>query len=114
MIGTPGLLAKNDGMQPPYPLDSLRISEVPANVHPKAEIEFPRRTAAEKPIRLTVILDQRCCGDNFYAPVPVPADAGAGMAKVVVTFPNATPCTVDIPLVDEKRVSDDRPKEVGK
>jgi RNA polymerase sigma factor (sigma-70 family) len=114
MIGTPGLLAKNDGMQRPHPLDSLRISEVPADVHPKAEIEFPRRTAAEKPIRLTVILDQRCCGDNFYAPVPVPADAGAGMAKVVVTFPNSTPCTVDIPLVDEKRVTDDRPKEVGK
>jgi hypothetical protein len=114
MIGTPGLLAKNDDMQRPHLLDSLRISEVPATVHPKAEMEFPRRTAAEKPIRVTVILDQRCCGDNFYAPVPVPADAGVGMAKVMVTFTNATACTVDIPLVDENRDSGNQPKKTEK
>jgi RNA polymerase sigma factor (sigma-70 family) len=111
MIGTPGLSVKNDRLRALAP---LMTSEVPADVHPRAEIEFPGRLPADKPIRVTVVLSQRCCGDNFYAPVSVPTEAGAGVAKVMVSFPNATPCTAEIPLVDGKRDSGDRPKKSDK
>jgi hypothetical protein len=111
-IGTPGLLAKNDTMRPP--LDSLMTSEVPADIHPRAEIEFPGRSPADKPVRVTVVLNQRCCGDNFYAPVPVPAEAGTGVAKVVVSFPNAAPCKVEIPITDAARGTGNQPKNADR
>lgn len=56
-IGTPGLPTRNS----PYPVFSpLTTSEVPADVHPVARFEFPNKTPGKPPIKLKVILNERC------------------------------------------------------
>jgi RNA polymerase sigma factor (sigma-70 family) len=57
MIGTPGLPARNwrDRVFAP-----LGTEEVPANVHPVAEFEFPHESADQPPIKLRAALKQRC------------------------------------------------------
>lgn len=85
VIGTPGVPAQGNRVPVFAP---VLTTEVPADVHPQAEIEFPGLRSTDKPIRVTVALDRRCCGDNFHAPVSVPLDAGTGKAKVTVSFPD--------------------------
>ena len=51
-IGTPGF--------GPGSLAAVETDRVPKDVHPKAEIVFPGRTAADAPIRLALTLSQRC------------------------------------------------------
>jgi len=56
-IGTPGLppRERSDPVFAP-----LGTNEVPANVHPVAHFEFPHQDARKPPIKLEVVLDQRC------------------------------------------------------
>lgn len=106
-IGTPGLSTRNC----PFPVfASLTPDDVPADVHPVADFEFPNKDAKQPPIKLSVRLDRRCCGDTFYGPVRVPAGAGIGKAKVVVSFPEwkagkVAPTTFEVLIVEaqEKR-----------
>jgi hypothetical protein len=56
-IGTPGLPTRNS----PYPVFSpLSTTEVPSSVHPVARFKFPNQTPGKSPIKLEVVLDQRC------------------------------------------------------
>lgn len=56
-IGTPGQPARNSH----YPVFSpLTTSEVPADVHPVANFEFPNKAANQPPIKLKVVLEKRC------------------------------------------------------
>jgi hypothetical protein len=57
IIGTPGLPVR--GVAGPV-LAPLGITEVPADVHPVALLEFPHRDARRPPVKLQVVLDQRC------------------------------------------------------
>jgi hypothetical protein len=57
LIGTTGLPTRNQR----YPVYSpLVITEVPADAHPVAEIEFPGKTPADPTIKVTAKLDLRC------------------------------------------------------
>jgi len=78
---------------------------VPADVHPVAEIEFPGKQAGDQPIKTTIVLNQRCCGTLFHAPVRVPDEAGEGKARVRLSFAawkegKVAPAQVDVPVVD--------------
>jgi hypothetical protein len=57
LIGSPGIRARNSG----YPVFSpLTVTEVPADVHPLAQFEFPNKIRGEAPIKLEVPLNHRC------------------------------------------------------
>jgi len=66
----------------------LSLKEVPRNVQPVARFEYPVRSADGKPVTRELRLDQRCCGDTFYASLMLPKDATEGMVKVTVTVPD--------------------------
>jgi hypothetical protein len=56
-IGTPGVPTRNSR----YPVFSpLATSEVPTDVHPVAEFEFPNKAPDQPPIKVAVTLDKRC------------------------------------------------------
>lgn len=56
-IGTPGVPTRNSR----YPVFSpLTTSEVPADVHPVAEFEFPNKAPNQPPIKVEVPLNKRC------------------------------------------------------
>jgi hypothetical protein len=63
----------------------LTLEEIPAGVHPEAEIKFPA-ASGQKPIRVRFLLKERCCGNLLYGPVQVPEAAADGKAKVTLTF----------------------------
>ncbi|HEY8747850.1 MAG TPA: hypothetical protein VIM11_07740 [Tepidisphaeraceae bacterium] len=101
-IGTFGLPAR--GRDDPV-FAELANWDVPANVHPKADFEFAHKDATQPPIKLQVVLDQRCCGSLFYGPVRVPPEAATGNAKVTVSFPawkqgNVAPATFEVRIRD--------------
>jgi hypothetical protein len=84
-------------------------SRFPKDVRPVAEVEFPPAKPGGAVVRRRYVLDQVCCGSNFYAPIPVPKEAGVGMAKVTFSFPDwqgvsVAPCTVEIPVVEPQSV----------
>jgi hypothetical protein len=88
-----------DGALAPW----VGIDSVPKDVHPVAEIELPSGGERAKPLQVKIVLDQRCCGNRFYAAFPVPAAAAAGQAKVALSFPgwkdaDAAPATIDVPV----------------
>jgi hypothetical protein len=51
-VGTPGLGRGT--------FVALSAGDVPADVHPVAEVEFPSKEAGGKPVRAKVVLDRRC------------------------------------------------------
>ena len=57
MIGTPGLPARKWSNPVFAP---VATSEVPADVHPVARLEFPHKNASQPPIKLEVVLNRRC------------------------------------------------------
>jgi hypothetical protein len=57
LIGTPGLPPRNGSESVFAP---LATTDVPAAVHPMAHFEFPHKDAKQPPIKLQVLLDQRC------------------------------------------------------
>jgi hypothetical protein len=70
-VGTLGLGCNRDGKRvrtttfcQPFERDtggsSIKVSSIPADVHPIAEITFPNRRADGKPVKITVILQDRC------------------------------------------------------
>lgn len=85
--------------------------EVPRDLHPVAHFTFPPKTPGAAPVELSIKLDQRCCGDTMFAQMTVPHAAGAGMAKVTLTYAawkdrpvQAT--TFEIPIGGEPRDGD--------
>jgi hypothetical protein len=98
-VGTPGVGAGS--------FASFGNDDVAKDVHPVAEFVFQSKVPGGKPITKKVTLDQRCCGDQFYAKVEVPADAADAPAKVTLSFPNCPFGTVlaqtyDVPVIREK------------
>ena len=85
-IGTRNLLPKNCKLSG-LGFSPLTTSEVPADVQPIARFEIPTSTGDGKPIVKTVRLDERCCGDTFYARMTIPQEASAGRVRVTVSCP---------------------------
>jgi len=107
-IGTRSLPPKNCPYELFAPLTEL---EPPRHLHPTAVFKFPPRTAGGPPVELVVDLDQRCCGDTFYAQMAVPREAGEGRATVVLTYPAwaegaVQPTILELPIGGEPRSSD--------
>lgn len=72
--------------------------------HPKMEVEFPASEKGGAPIKRTYVLDQWCCGVNFYGEIQPPAGAGVGTAKVSLSFDawaegKVRPSTAEVPVV---------------
>jgi hypothetical protein len=70
-VGTPGRGSSRDGKGvrattfcQPFEREaggsSIKVSSIPADVHPVAEITFPSRRAGGKPIKVQVVLRERC------------------------------------------------------
>jgi hypothetical protein len=70
-VGTPCLGSNRDGksvrtttfcqsFQRDTGASSIKVSSIPADLHPIAEISFPNRQAGGKPINITVVLQDRC------------------------------------------------------
>ncbi len=85
-IGTRNLVAKGSEAQG-FGSTRLTTTEVPANVHPVATFEFPAASPHGTPIIREVQLDQRCCGDTFYALFTLPPECKSGNVKVTVECP---------------------------
>ena len=77
-IGTPGLGRGT--------FATLSAGVPPADLHPVAEIEFPAADPKAAPVRLTVDLDQRCCGTLYRGAVRVPPETATGKATVRLSF----------------------------
>ncbi|MFO0824305.1 MAG: hypothetical protein U0792_14525 [Gemmataceae bacterium] len=77
-VGTPGLGKGTFTFRP--------HEDVPKEAHPVVEIEFSHQEAGKPPIKLSVTLNKRCCGNCFHGPVLVPGDAALGPAKVFLSF----------------------------
>ncbi|OAI53291.1 hypothetical protein AYO47_05160 [Planctomyces sp. SCGC AG-212-M04] len=80
----------------------LTTSEVPPDLHPVATFEVPSATPGGPPTRREVVLNQRCCGDNFYAQWKLP-ETTAERVKVTVTMPlwvghDVKPATFEVPV----------------
>ena len=99
-IGTPALPPR----ECKYPMFSpLTDTEIPGKVHPTAIVEYPPGTPRSGPVVRTVRLDLRCCGDTVYARMAVPREAGEGMAKVTLAYPEwrervVHPATFQVPI----------------
>lgn len=101
-IGTPGLPPRKHSDPVFAP---VATSEVPADVHPVANFEFPHKDPKQPPIELEVVLKERW-GPNFSGAVRVPADAGTGKARVTTSFPawaegKVAPTTFEVPIVEK-------------
>jgi hypothetical protein len=114
VIGTPGLLARDSSWPANFPFAELTISEVPADVHPVADFEFANKDATQPPIKLHVVVNQRCCGLLFNGDVRVPPEAAIGKAKVTVSFPawkegDVVPATFEIRIEEATATSAKQP-----
>ena len=103
-IGTPSLAARNCRQQMFSP---LTVDEVPLRVHPVAIFEFTAKSGGERPIVREIPLQERCCGDTFYASFVIPKECGEGKASVSVTCPawserEVQPAKFEIPIDKER------------
>jgi hypothetical protein len=96
--------------------DEKQNPRFPDGVRPEVEIVFPAQTKGQPPIVKRYALDQVCCGCVFYAPVPVPDDAGEGAARVSYSFPSwsqvkVASSTIELPIVSAplEAVANDAP-----
>jgi hypothetical protein len=79
---------------------------LPKGVRAFVEVEFPAKKPGDPPIRKRNPLEH-ARGGIFLGPVPVPAEAGAGKAKVTFLVEawegaKVAPTTVDIPIHEPK------------
>jgi hypothetical protein len=78
------------------------------------EIRFPAKKRGQKEVTRKYVLERDTPNAQFCCPALVPDEAGLGMAKVTVTFPDwkkgrVAPATVEIPVVDAKPKKDTKP-----
>ena len=77
-IGTPGVGYNT--------FATLCFDDVPKDIHPVAEIEFPAKDPGGRPVRTTLELTNRSGRNLFYQPVKVPDGVGPGKAKVTISI----------------------------
>jgi hypothetical protein len=87
---------------------TLSAGDVPAGVHPVAEVEFSAAGPGVKSVRKRVVLDGRCCGTRFFGRIQVPEAAGKGKAKVRLSFDawkegKVAPATFEVAVVDAEK-----------
>jgi RNA polymerase sigma factor (sigma-70 family) len=80
-------------------------SPFPAGVFPYAEVEFPAARPGDPPLKRRDPLDRPLIDSLYRGAIPVPAEAGAGAAKVTFLLDNwkgfkVAPGTVEIPIED--------------
>jgi RNA polymerase sigma factor (sigma-70 family) len=87
----------------------------PKGVHPYVEVEFPPKQPGGQRIKKRYPLDQFCYNGLYGGPVQVPADAGAGKARVTFSFAEwkgvkATSTTVEIPVDEPEKDKGEQPQ----
>jgi len=103
-IGTRCLAARNCRQEMFSP---LTLDEVPLGVHPVAVFEFPPKSRGQRPIVREIDLNERCCGDTFFATFMAPIGAGEGDVKVSLTCRpwsahEVRPRTIEVPFDRER------------
>jgi hypothetical protein len=86
-IGSRNLSAKNC-VHRGFGFSPLTTTEVPLEVRPIAKFEFPSVSPKGESIIRELPLDQRCCGDTFYARFTLPEEVTAEQVKVTVSCPD--------------------------
>lgn len=94
-VGTPGVGAGS--------FASVSNAGLNKTANPVAEFTFPPAKPGDKPVSVKAELKERCCGDQFFAAVPVPKGT-TGKASVTVRFPDyphgpVTPFAGELPVV---------------
>ncbi len=74
--------------------------------HPFVDVEFPPKKAADPPVRRRYPLAELVSGVLFHGPVPVPDEAGEGLAKLQLSFDAWTDARIassmiEVPIVDD-------------
>jgi RNA polymerase sigma factor (sigma-70 family) len=105
-LGTPGL--------GPGTFALMSLNLVPEDVRPVVEIRFPAKEGGQKEVTRKYVLERDTPNARFLCPALVPDEAGLGMAKVTMTFPDwkegrVAPATVAIPVVEAKPKKNDEP-----
>jgi hypothetical protein len=85
-IGSRNLPAKNCAHEG-FGFSPLTTTEVPPEVRPIAKFEFSSASPKGKPIIRELPLDQRCCGDTFYARFTLPEEVTAEHVNLTVSCP---------------------------
>jgi hypothetical protein len=85
----------------------MGLALVPEDVHPVAEVRFPPGKPGEKEVTRKYVLERDTPNARFSCPALVPDEAGTGMAKVTVSFPDwkegrVRTATFEVPVVDAK------------
>jgi hypothetical protein len=104
-IGTRNVLAKTCNHRG-FGFSPLTTSEVPPAIQPIAKFEFTAASPQRRPLIKEISLDQRCCGDTFYARFTLPEEAAHGNVKVTVNCPawndrQVHPAIFDVPVNHE-------------
>ena len=86
----------------------IAYAPFPKGVHPFVDVEFPPKEPGGKPIKKRFPLDQFCWDGIYGGHVQVPADAGAGKAKLTFSFDEwkgvkAASTTVEIPVEEPQK-----------
>jgi RNA polymerase sigma factor (sigma-70 family) len=97
------------------PQGRREIAPFPKGVHPFVDVEFPAKRPSDPPLKKRYPLDQFCCDGLYHGPVRVPADAGAGKARVTFSFDawkgvKVAPTTVEIPVDEPQAEKREQPK----
>lgn len=99
-IGWENLLAK-DCSSKGFALTSLATTDLPPEIHPEAVISYEDSTGKQHQERL--VLNERCCGNQFYTSFRAPRNVASDTVKVLVQFPSdcnlaSVPAQFDIPV----------------
>jgi RNA polymerase sigma factor (sigma-70 family) len=97
-IGTPGVGRGT------FAALAVENNEFPGGIYPVAVIAVPTKANPSKMVNVEYILNNRCCGTQFYGPVALPEGADGGNAKITLSFPawkegKVSPAVVELPMV---------------
>ncbi|MEM9657886.1 MAG: hypothetical protein AAF961_05940, partial [Planctomycetota bacterium] len=83
-------LSATDSDEDGFRMTRFTTAEVPESVIPIAHFTFDSDQADAPQVTQTVRLDQRCCGDTFYAEMRLPQGVAGDTAQVTVHVPDWT------------------------
>jgi hypothetical protein len=86
----------DDARQPPSTME----------IHPFVDVEFPPKDSSDPPVKRRYPLAELLNGVVFHGPVPVPDEAGKGMARLRLSFdswPDAgiASSSIEVPIGDD-------------
>jgi hypothetical protein len=76
---------------------------IPKDAQPTAELEFPRKQPGGPPVKVKLVLKERCWSCRFHDTVRVPEEVGRGDARITLSYPswpkgNVAPAVFKLPV----------------